>query len=139
MPSLRPIGLAVIVAVLAVAPVRAESYEALSTTAMGITGDIELDDSGIIFENGEGFEFSRLSADEIVVDGVRRAASVYEIAEPANPELNGGNTLCDGNVTYLANWLDDDGETDWIAAFTTQDVPASTEELCASFTYIAKN
>ncbi|KQT64559.1 MULTISPECIES: hypothetical protein [unclassified Aureimonas] len=121
------------------APVRADSYEALSTTAMGITGDIDFDDSGITFENGKHLDFSDLVADEIRVDGVVKPASVYAIAEPANPELNGGNTLCDRDVTYLANWLDEDGETDWIAAFTGEDAPTSTENLCASFTYVAKN
>lgn len=138
MSSLRLSALAACLAMLAAGAAAADPYEALSTTAMGITGDIDLDDSGITFENGTRFEFSDLVADEIVVDGVRKPASVYRIAEPANPELNGGNTLCDADVTYIANWLGEDGETDWLAAFTSEEAPASTEDLCASFTYIAK-
>lgn len=139
MSSRRLPALAVLLAVLAAGPARADRYEALSTTAMSITGDIDFDDSGITFGNGAHLDFSDLAADEILVDGVTKPASVYEIAEPANPELNGGNTLCDGDVTYLANWLDEDGETNWLAAFTGDAAPASTDELCASFTYIAKN
>ena len=86
--------LAALLATVASGPVRADPYEALSTTAMGITGDIDLDDFGIVFENGERLYFSDLVSDEIEVDGVAKPASVYRIAEPANPGLNGGNTLC---------------------------------------------
>lgn len=117
----------------------AESLEAVSTTAMGITGDIDLDDSGIIFENGARLAFSRTPAEEIAVEGRARPASVYEVAKPSNPELNGGNTLCgDGAVTYLATWPDDDGEIVWLAAFTSREAPVSTDDLCASFTYVPK-
>ena len=114
---------------------RADSYAAVSNTAMSITGDIEFDDFSIVFANGEELVFSELVADNFVVDGKRVPASVYSIEEPADPILENGNRLCGaGDVTYLANWAGSDNLS-IIAVFTTQDAPASDAEMCASYTY----
>lgn len=110
-------------------------YIAVSNTAMAITGDVQMDDFEIVFENGETLQFDELVGDTFIVDGETVNASVYSIAEPADPVLLNGNRLCgNGEVTYLANWTGY-GDTDVIAVFTTQDVPASDADMCVSYTY----
>ncbi len=69
----------------------AEHYTAVSKTAMSVTGDVWLDDFGITFENEETLEFSDLVADNFRVNGRRVPASVYRVAQPADPELENGN------------------------------------------------
>lgn len=132
MTALRSCAL---IAVLAFsAPTLADPYVAISNTAMAITGDIEFDDAEIVFANGEYLEFSALIADHFMVDGRRVPASVYEIAEPSDPELENGNRLCgSGDVTYLANWAS--GDLSVIAVFTGDEPPASSDEMCASYSY----
>lgn len=113
----------------------ADSYAAVSNTAMSITGDIEMDDFEIVFANGESLTFSALLGDSFVVNGERVGASVYEVEEPADPVLENGNRLCgSGDVTYLATWGGPDNLT-IVAVFTTQDVPQSDAEMCASYAY----
>ncbi|MBX3579047.1 MAG: hypothetical protein KF723_17755 [Rhizobiaceae bacterium] len=113
----------------------ADRYLAVSNTAMSITGDVEFDDYGITFANGEGLVFSTLLGDQFIVDGQRVPASVYEIADPADPELENGNRLCgNGEVTYLAAWMSGEGMTT-IAVFTGDDPPSSDADMCASYLY----
>lgn len=113
----------------------ADDYVAVSTTAMSITGDISFDDSAITFANGATLGFSNLVADHFEVDGQDLPASVYRIAEPADPELENGNRLCgNGDVTYLANWANGDTGS-IIAVFTGEDEPTSSAEMCASYSY----
>lgn len=112
-----------------------DHYAAISNTAMSITGDVWMDDTGITFENDEYLEFSDLVADKFRVDGKQVPASVYRIAEPADPVLQNGNRLCgSGKVTYLANWASSKGMTT-IAVFTGKTAPKSSAEMCASYTY----
>lgn len=133
MTMLRP--LAFVAGFIATSTAFADPYVAISNTAMSITGDIEFDDFEIVFANGEYLEFSDLVADNFVVDGRRVPASVYEIAEPADPELENGNRLCgNGDVTYLANWDGGDGLS-IVAVFTGDAAPESSDEMCASYTY----
>ncbi|WP_162894967.1 hypothetical protein [Rhizobium terrae] len=113
----------------------ADHYSAVSKTAMSITGDVWMDDFGITFENDEALEFSDLVADNFRVDGKRVPASVYKVAEPADPELENGNRLCgSGKVTYVASWGISGGMTA-IAVFTGRNAPKSSGEMCALYTY----
>ena len=114
-------------------PAFADSYAAISNTAMSITGDIEFDDYGITFQNGKKIEFDDLVSDTFVVDGKSVPASVYSVADPKDPVLLNGNRLCGEPVTYVASW--GDASTTTVAVFSTQDVPASDAEMCASYTY----
>ncbi|MBC7281170.1 MAG: hypothetical protein H5U12_06925 [Hoeflea sp.] len=104
---------------------------------MAVTGDIELDDFSIVFENGEALEFDELVADNFNVEGSQVGASVYSVTTPADPELNNGNLLCgQGDVTYVAAWGDaSDADLTVVAVFDTQDVPSSDADMCASYTY----
>lgn len=110
-------------------------YKAFSTTAESITGDISMDDFSITFANGKQLKFSALIGDHFVVDGERVNASVYGVEDPSDPELENGNRLCGaGDVTYLASWSGGEGLT-VVAVFTGDEPPASSSEMCASYTY----
>ena len=140
MMCLRAAGFALVLAaapLVAVSPSLADSLEAVSNTAMSITGDIELDDFAIVFENGEQLEFDELVGDSFNVDGSDVGASVYSIKMPADPELNNGNQLCgQGDVTYVAVWGDPSDDTlTVVGVFDTQDVPGSNADICALYTY----
>lgn len=114
-------------------PALADTYAAISNTAMAITGDIEFDDFGITFENGKQIVFAELIGDSFVVGGETVNASVYSVAEPSDPVLNNGNRLCGAPVTYVASWGDDSSTT--VAVFSTENAPESDAEMCASFSY----
>ena len=114
-------------------PALADTYAAVSNTAMAITGDIEFDDFGITFENGRQITFDQLVGDTFVVGGEKVNASVYSLSEAKDPVLLNGNRLCGEPVTYVASWGDDSSTT--VAVFSTEDVPESDAQMCASYTY----
>ncbi len=140
MSCLRSASLALVIAAASFATVSqaaAETLVAISKTAMAITGDIEMDDFEMVFENGEKLVFDELVGDTFLVSGEDVGASVYSVRTPANPVLNNGNTLCgDSQVTYVASWsaVTDDSLT-IVAVFDTQDVPGSDADMCASYPY----
>jgi hypothetical protein len=133
MKALRPFAVALLVA--AASPALADTYAAISSTAMAITGDIEFDDFGITFENGEQITFDQLVGDTFMVGGERVNGSVYSVAEPKDPLLLNDNRLCGEPVTYVASWGTSDGSGTIVAVFSTQDVPDSDADMCASYTY----
>ena len=116
-------------------PAFAETYAAVSNTAMAITGDIEFDETGITFENGEQITFDEKVGDKLVVDGKTVPAFVFSLAEPKDPVLLNGNRLCGAPVTYVASWEASDGDTTMVAVFSTQDAPQSDADMCASYSY----
>lgn len=116
-------------------PALADTYAAVSNTAMAITGDIEFDDFGITFENGKQIVFDELVGNTFVVDGETVNGSVYSLTEAKDPVLLNGNRLCGEPVTYVASWGTSDGSGTIVAVFSTQDVPESDAEMCASYTY----
>ncbi|TYR34623.1 hypothetical protein FY036_04525 [Mesorhizobium microcysteis] len=119
------------------APAFAESYTAVSNTAMSITGDIELDETGITFANGKTMAFSEKAADNLTIDGRARQASVYRVENPDDPTLESGNELCgNGDVTFIAAWEGSYGLTS-LAVFTGDMPPESDESMCASYSYQA--
>ena len=115
--------------------VRADDYTAVSTTAMGITGDISMDDFSMTFANGASLTFSELVADHLEVEGKDVPASVYRVEKPADPELENGNRLCgSGKVSYVASWGESDTDM-MLAVFTGDEPPTSDEQMCASYSY----
>jgi hypothetical protein len=131
MTKARLLALALSLAI--TSPAFADTYAAISNTAMAITGDIEFDDFGITFENGKQIIFDELLGDTFMVGGERVNGSVYSVAEPKDPVLLNGNRLCGAPVTYVASW--GDANTTTVAVFSTQDVPESDAEMCASYSY----
>ena len=132
-PMNRVCLLTLAVSLASTSPALADTYAAISNTATAITGDIEFDDFGITFENGKQITFDELVGDTFVVGGETVGASVYSLAEAADPVLNNGNRLCGEPVTYVASWGDADTTT--VAVFATQDVPQSDAQMCASYTF----
>jgi hypothetical protein len=129
----RPYLLALAFFMAAASPALADTYAAVSNTAMAITGDIEFDDFGITFENGKQITFDALVGNTFVVGGETVNASVYSLTQAKDPVLLNGNRLCGEPVTYVASWGDADTTT--VAVFATHDVPESDADMCASYTY----
>jgi hypothetical protein len=68
-------------------------WTAISTTAMGITGDIVLAEDRITFANGESLSIASVSG---------AAAGIFRVDPPQNPVLLQGNTLCgDDPATFI--------------------------------------
>jgi len=127
------LGLLLLTLVLA-APAAAggAKWTAVSTTAMSITGDIEVADDSITFQNGE----------RIGLEAVPQATGIFTLDPPtANPVLLNGNYLCGPNAPpkYLA--LPTDGTTAYLLAFDGPDVPKLAADpldqtgICALYTY----
>jgi hypothetical protein len=133
MSMIRTHRLALALSLCIATPALADTYAAISNTAMAITGDIEFDDFGITFENGKQIVFAELIGDSFVVSDETVNASVYSVAEPSDPVLNNGNRLCGAPVTYVASWGDDSSTT--VAVFSTENAPESDAEMCASYSY----
>ena len=118
--------------------VLADTLLATSTTAMAITGDIEMDDFSMVFADGTRLDFDELVGDSFVVDGETVNASVYSVAAPIDPVLLNGNRLCgSGPVTYVASWGGDSDVA--VAVFDTQDIPGSDADMCALYYYTYPN
>lgn len=118
--------------------VLAETLLATSTTAMAITGDVEMDDFSMVFADGTRLDFDELVGDSFVVDGEIVNASVYSVAAPMDPVLLNGNRLCgSGPVTYVASWGSDNDVA--VAVFDTQDIPGSDADMCALYYYTYPN
>jgi hypothetical protein len=118
--------------------VLADTLLATSTTAMAITGDVEMDDFSMVFADGTRLDFDELVGDSFVVDGEAVNASVYSVAAPMDPVLLNGNRLCgSGPVTYVASWGSDSDVA--VAVFDTQDIPGSDADMCALYYYTYPN
>lgn len=135
--SLTAIGIAI-----GSAPALATDYEAASTTALGITGDMSLTDTSIAFEDGTELRFSEMIDAPIVYDGTKMPATIYKLATPSNPTFKGsGNDLCGQDVTYIATWADEDGAEPGIilTTYTGATVPTNAdEEMCSLYWYVRK-
>ena len=80
---------AIALCVVLASPAFADTYAAVSNTAMSITGDIELDETGITFENGEQLTFDEQVADRLTVDGQPVEAHVFRLAQARDPVQHG--------------------------------------------------
>jgi len=107
-------------------------WTAVSTTAISITGDIDVADDSITFQNGE----------RIGLKPVADAAGIFTLDPPtANPVLLNDNYLCGSSAPpkYLA--LPIDGTTAYLLAFDGPDVPTLAADpldqtgICALYTY----
>ena len=107
-------------------------WTAVSTTALSITGDIEVADHTITFQNRQ----------HVGLKPVADAPGVFTLDPPtANPVLLNGNYLCGSNAPpkYLA--LPSDGTTAYLLAFDGPDVPKLAADpldqtgICALYTY----
>jgi hypothetical protein len=90
------------------APSSAAEWGALSTTAIGITGDVTLDTGRITFDDERNFRIGKLRAlSPAEIDGMRdltgsrniSRANLYRIRIPASTTLRNGNTMCGSAAT----------------------------------------
>jgi hypothetical protein len=119
------------------------TWTAISTTAMGITGDIVLAEDRITFANGESLVIAPVSG---------AAAGIFRVDPPQNPVLLQGNTLCGGRgpARFIVTARKEEAadldasQNLYLKVFSGADVPpASTllgsssmaPGLCASFNY----
>jgi hypothetical protein len=79
-----------------------------STTAIGITGDVRLEEHRITFDDRRSFRIDRIRALNTAelealrdMTGARKAtaATLYKIRIPAATKLRNGNTLCGNRAT----------------------------------------
>lgn len=84
----------------------AEQWEATSTIAMAITGNVTLSPDRITFQNGASLPLTLVghAAAFETPTNQRVPADLYKVTAPANPLLLHGNRLCGTPVTYIAVW-----------------------------------
>jgi hypothetical protein len=89
----------------------AEQWEATSTTAMAITGNVTFSPDRITFKNGASLPLMLVghAAAFETVPNQRVPADLYKVTAPADPLLLNGTRLCGGGpiqkpVTYIAVW-----------------------------------
>lgn len=102
------------------------------------TGNVELSEDGLAFENGTVINFADLEADSIQIGGKSVPAELYRAEVASDPIFANGKSWCGkGAVTFVAAWDGPDSGDVTIAVFMTQDRPQSAEEMCASYSYVS--
>ena len=110
-------------------------YLPFSAEAKAITGDIQIDDFSIRFETGATMKFTDLVAETFEVDGKELPASVYRVAQPADPALKDGKRLCGkGDVSYIVYWMAMPEQVT-IGVFTGDKPPRHDAERCTAYIY----
>jgi hypothetical protein len=116
-----------------------QHWQALSTTAMSITGDVTLTPTRMTFADGKYLS--------VVYAGSGRDAGktvwFYRILTPHQPILIRGNTICGNSPTYVAvkyahdNTVTATGTTVSVSFYNSKKRPVSlnTDGFCASYTY----
>lgn len=91
---------------IAIASQAMQHWEAFSISAEGITGDIDLSPSRIVFQNGTALELSYIGrARGIFYNSPEDIAQIYRIVKPENPILLHGNPLC-SEIPYYVAWAE---------------------------------
>lgn len=127
----------------------AADWSALSTTAIGITGDVRLNERQIIFDDVHAFRVERtreLTAAELEAlhdltgqGGITRA-NLYKVHIPVSAKLRNGNSLCGrGAATQMIAAFD--GEKQLVLVFFSgPKEPLSPgwkdrTDICGSFSF----
>jgi hypothetical protein len=123
-----------------------EHWIATSTSAISITGDVTVRPDRIVFSTGASLAIRRVRSTAFTDDlGVTARATVYRVANPADPVLLHRNRIC-GEMTalpirYVVMWNSKPdspraGEGRAFAAYSGRTEPrADTERACAVFRY----
>ncbi|HET9069954.1 MAG TPA: hypothetical protein VFN28_15030 [Amaricoccus sp.] len=115
------------------------SFDALSTTAMAITGPIAFSGGTLVFNGTEtvGIESLGTQPGAWGDDGGEATAEVFRMASDPGTLLN-GNTLCGGTARYAVFYQDDTlGPTLAALFFESEDAPSNADSpgLCGTFSY----
>ncbi|MBQ0960051.1 hypothetical protein KAK06_13945 [Ideonella sp. 4Y11] len=128
-------------------PDATEHWVASSTTALSITGPVQVSGRRLVFGNGAGLALEGPAPSVSFADqGERVQAAVLRVSGPADPVLLNKNRLCGSAakpraVTYIALWRPEPlsaGESPRaMAAFSGERAPASTADpsLCGIYYY----
>src|ERR1035438_4897412 len=87
-----------------------EKWQATSTTAISVTGDVTFAPGKIQFQNGQSLPLAIVGhVPDFKGMGEKVDATVYRVTTPADPGLKNGNHLCGSGsptvpVTYIAVW-----------------------------------
>jgi hypothetical protein len=86
-----------------------EHWEAVSTTAMAITGDVTFSPDRITFGNGKFLPLAAAGTAPGFDWSGKKTATLYRVTAPGNPILLQGARLCGGPqaVTFIAVWKPD--------------------------------
>src|SRR5580765_4163675 len=84
-----------------------QHWDAFSVSAEGITGDVDLSSSRIVFQNGTFLELSYVGSIPGIIENTPEnlPTQIYRIEKPQNPILLHGNPLCDQSAYYVA-WVE---------------------------------
>lgn len=80
----------------------AEHWQAYSTTAMAITGDVQFSPEKIVFEDGSRLRLQFLRTADIDTESGLRQADIYRIVSPRPLRLLRDNLFCNPMATHLA-------------------------------------
>jgi hypothetical protein len=120
-----------------------EHWEAVSTTAISITGDVTFSPGRIAFGNGKSLPLAAAGAAPHFDWSGKKTATLYRVTAPADPVLVHGNRLCGAPVTFIAIWKPDlvgsDIDPRAMAAFSGNAPPtvAGGPNFCGTYNYEA--
>jgi hypothetical protein len=124
----------------AAAQADAEHWDAMSKTAMSITGDIVIDGDRLTFAGGKSivlqpYEMARKG--DWAASGEEIAGDVFKVAPPSSPKLKRHKPLCAQPATYVVLWTFGEGELTlnvYSGAAAPIGVP-DADALCATYSY----
>ena len=115
-------------------------WTAMSTTAMGITGDLTTTPASFSFGH-HTFRVGPAQSVRFDAYGDERPTSAiaYPVSSPSNPLLRGRNRLCQAPVRWVVTWRTADGDLG-LSASSAQTPPNGVSSLknCGTFTYSAE-
>lgn len=123
-----------------------EKWQATSTTAISVTGNITFAPNRIQFQNGQSLPLAVVShVTDFKAMGDNVAATIYRVTAPADLRLKNGNHLCGGGghsqpVTYIVIWKPEappDEKPRSMAAFSGKEPPHSSGDAssCGIYNY----
>jgi hypothetical protein len=125
-----------------------QHWEAVSNTAMSITGDVAFTPSRLTFANGKSLDLRYAGTRPIshassTPHGTAQSFKLYQVVTRTNPTLLRGNVLCDETPTYVGVAVspEHNAMTEFLNVYNGETAPTSwdSDELCASYTYALKH
>jgi hypothetical protein len=116
-----------------------QHWQALSTTAMAVTGDVTMTPARMSFSDGKYLNVAYAGSGR---DG-KKTVWFYRITTVHQPILIRGNTICQTTPSYVAveyvhdNTVTPTGVTIYVSFYNSKKRPVSlnTDGFCSSYTY----
>jgi hypothetical protein len=140
------VGLLLVLATATPTPGPPQHWEAVSKTAMSITGDVVFTPSRITFANGKAVDIRYVATRSIPASsstphGAAARFTLYEVLTKTDPKLLHGNALCGTKPAYVGIAASPAsgsiGTSMFVNFFTGAPAPKDwdSQNLCGSFTY----